>query len=62
MTVSTLLPIVVAGGAVYLVHRHGGMKLWHALVCVLAGLILAPTFIGTDITTFLSQITGGRFP
>jgi predicted exporter len=62
LTPGSLLPVALAIGAVYAVHRFAGMKIWHALVCVLAGLVLASTFLGADLTTFLSQITGGRLP
>ena len=33
-----------------------------ALVCLVLGVVLASTFLGADLTTFLSRITGGRFP
>lgn len=62
MTLTSLVPVALAIGAVYAVHRFGRMKIWHALVCVLAGLVLASTFLGADLTSFLSQISGGRLP
>jgi hypothetical protein len=62
MTPGSLLPAALALGAVYLVHRFGGLKIWHALVCVLAGLVLASTFLGADISNVLSQLSGGRLP
>jgi predicted exporter len=62
MTLGSLVPVAIAIGAVYAVHRFAGLKIWHALVCVGAGLVLASTFLGADLTTFLSQISGGRLP
>jgi hypothetical protein len=62
LTPAALLPAGLALGAVYAVHRWGGVKAWHALVCAAAGLVLASTFVGADLTAFLSQVTGGRLP
>jgi hypothetical protein len=62
MTPGSLLPVALAAGAVYAVHRFARMKIWHALVCVGAGLVLASTSPGAGLTSFLSQISGGRLP
>jgi hypothetical protein len=45
---------------VYLLHRRQGMQLWHAIVCLLAGAVLAGTVLGPDISSVLSQLSGGR--
>jgi hypothetical protein len=37
LSVSSLIPPGIVALAVYLLHRHQGMRLWHALVCLLAG-------------------------
>jgi hypothetical protein len=45
---------------VYLLHRHQGMQLWHAIVCLLAGAVLAGSVFGPDISDVLSQLSGGH--
>ena len=60
MTPESLLPAAI--GAVYLMCRFGGMQTWHAVVTVLAGVVLAGSVIGQDISTVLSQLSGGRLP
>lgn len=62
MNLSSLIPLAIVALVVYLLHRHSGMRLWHAIVCLVLGVVLASTFLGADLTTFLSQITGGRLP
>lgn len=42
MAVSLSL-VVVLGGVVWVLHRYGGLKLWHAVICVLFGFYLAAT-------------------
>ena len=59
MTLSSLIPVAVVGAVVYLLHRSG-MQLWHAIVCLLAGVILAGSVVGPDISNVLSQISGGH--
>lgn len=56
---SSLIPLAVVGGVVYLLHRSG-MQLWHAIVCLLAGVVLAGTAFGPQISSILSQLSGGR--
>ena len=60
LNLSTLLPLAVVALVVYLLHRHQGMRLWHAIVCLLAGVILAGSVVGPDISNVLSQISGGH--
>ena len=60
MTLSSLIPLAVIAIVVYLLHRHSGMQLWHAIVCLLAGVVLSGTILGPDISNVLSQISGGR--
>ena len=60
LTISSLIPLAVVALAVYLLHRHQGMRLWHAIVCLLAGVILAGSVVGPDISNVLSQISGGH--
>ena len=35
------------------------MQLWHAIVCLLAGVVLASSVLGPDISSVLSQLSGG---
>ena len=60
LNMSSLIPLAVVALVVYLLHRHQGMRLWHAIVCLLAGVILAGSVVGPDISNVLSQISGGH--
>ena len=59
MNLSTLIPLAVVALGVYLLQRSG-MQLWHAIVCLVLGVILAATVLGADISSILSQLSGGR--
>jgi hypothetical protein len=59
LTLSSLIPVAVVALVVYLLHRQG-MQLWHAIVCLLAGVVLASSVFGPDISAVLSQLSGGR--
>jgi len=61
VNVQALVPLAVAGVALYLLHRRG-LKTWHAVICVLAGVIIAGSVIGPDISSLLSQVSGGFLP
>jgi hypothetical protein len=60
MTLSSLIPLAAIALVIYLLHRHSGMQLWHAIVCLLAGVVLASTAFGPQISSILSQLSGGR--
>ena len=60
LNLSSLIPLAVVALVVYLLHRHQGMRLWHAIACLLAGVILAGSVVGPDISNVLSQLSGGR--
>ena len=60
LNLSTLIPLAVIALVIYLLHRHSGMQLWHALVCLVLGVILSGTILGPDISSILSQLSGGR--
>jgi hypothetical protein len=55
MTVSipllTLMVIVV-----YVAYRHMGLKVWHAVVCLILGFLLASTQAAPQINSLLSGI------
>ena len=59
LNLSTLLPLAVIAGGVYLLHRNG-MQLWHAFACLVLGVILADTAFGPQISSSLSQLSGGH--
>ena len=60
LTFSSLIPLGIVALVVCLLHRYQGMQLWHAIVCLLAGVILAGSVVGPDISKVLSQISGGH--
>ncbi len=62
LNLSSLIPLAVIALVVYLLHRHQGMQLWHAIVCLLAGVVLAGSVFGPDISDVLSQLSGGHLP
>jgi hypothetical protein len=55
MTVSipllTLMVIVV-----YVAYRHMGLKVWHAVVCLILGFLLASTGAAPQINSLISGI------
>jgi hypothetical protein len=55
MTVSipllTLMVIVV-----YVAYRHMGLKVWHAIVCLILGFLLASTAAAPQINSLISSI------
>jgi hypothetical protein len=55
MTVSIPLLTLVAI-AVFAAWRHMGLKLWHALVCLVLGFLLASTGAAPEISSVLSGI------
>ena len=59
LNLSSLIPLAVIAVGVYLLHRSG-MQLWHAIVCLVLGVVLAGTVFGADISGILSQLSGGH--
>ncbi len=59
MTLSSLIPLAVIALVVYLLQRNG-MQLWHAFACLVLGVILAGSVLGPNISSILSQLSGGR--
>ena len=59
LNLSTLIPVAVVVGGVYLMHRRG-LEIWQAIVCIVLGVIVAGTVLGTNISGILSQLSGGR--
>ena len=55
ITISIVLIFGVAAGVLY---RYGGMKLWHALVCIAFGFFLATSSIAPTIRNVVTSIVG----
>ena len=58
LNMSSLIPLAVIAFVVYLMSRNG-LQIWQAIVCLILGVILAGTVIGPDISSILSQFSGG---
>jgi hypothetical protein len=63
MTVSIPLLTLMAI-AVYVAYRHMGLKVWHAVVCLILGFLLASTGAAPQINNVLTDVVrwlgGGR--
>jgi hypothetical protein len=53
VTISVLLILAVA---VFVLCRYAGLRVFHALVCVLLGFFLASSSFAPDITRIVSSI------
>jgi hypothetical protein len=58
MTVTFPLVLVI-GAAAYACYRYMGLKLWHLLVCLLLGFLLAATSFAPEIQNFINAILNG---
>jgi hypothetical protein len=56
MTVTIPL-VAVAGIAVYLCYRYMGLRIWHVIVCLLLGFLLAATSAAPEIQNLLNSLT-----
>ena len=59
LNLPSLIPLAVIALVVYLLQRRG-MQLWHAIVCLVLGVILTGTVFGPQISSILSQLSGGH--
>jgi hypothetical protein len=63
MIVSIPLIAIIAIVA-WIAYRHMGLRLWHAIVCVILGFLLAATGAAPDINQVIATVTrwfgGGR--
>jgi hypothetical protein len=57
---SDLIPVAIIGLILYALHRWRGAELWVLMVAVVLGVALSGTILGPDISTILSQLSGGR--
>jgi len=58
MTVSIPL-FVVMGIVAYVCYRYMGLRLWHLLVCLLLGFLLAATSAAPEIQSLLNTLLHG---
>ena len=67
MTISIPL-IMLVSIAVYVAYRHYGLRVWHAVVCLILGFLLASTEAAPQVNSLLVgivhwaqvQLSGGR--
>jgi len=55
-----LAPVALIGAALWAMTRYTAAQLWHLLAGVVLGVILSGTILGPDLTTILSQLSGGH--
>jgi len=54
------IPLVLLMGIVaFICHRHMGLRLWHLLVCLLLGFLLAATSAAPEIQNLLTTLIHG---
>jgi hypothetical protein len=53
MTISIPL-VTIAGVVVYIAWRYMGLKVWHAIVCLLFGFLLTATTAGPEIHNLIT--------
>jgi hypothetical protein len=55
VTVSIPLVVIVAG-IVYVAWRYMGLRVWHAIVCLILGFLLAATTAAPELNNFLTGL------
>jgi hypothetical protein len=60
MQLAQLAPVALIVVVLWAMVRYTAAELWHLLVGVVLGVILSGTVLGPDITTILSQLSGGH--
>jgi hypothetical protein len=55
-----LAPVALVAAVLWAMVRYTAARLWHLLAAVVLGVILSGTILGPDITTILSQLSGGH--
>jgi hypothetical protein len=60
MQLAQIAPVALIAVALWAMVRYTAAELWHLLIAVVLGVILSGTVLGPDITTILSQISGGH--
>jgi hypothetical protein len=57
---AALIPVALIGLVLWALVQRAGARLWHLLIAVVLGVILSGTILGPDLTTILSQLSGGH--
>jgi F0F1-type ATP synthase assembly protein I len=58
--VTVTIPLVLLISALaWVCHRYMGLRLWHLLVCLLLGFLLAATSYAPEIQQFLNAVFYG---
>jgi len=57
---AALIPVAVIGLVLWALVQWAGARFWHLLIAVVLGVVLSGTVLGPDITTILSQLSGGH--
>ena len=57
---AALIPVAVIGLVLWALVHWAGARLWHLLIAVVLGVVLSGTILGPDLTTILSQLSGGH--
>ena len=60
MQLAQIAPVALIAVALWAMTRYTAAELWHLLIGVVLGVILSGTILGPDITTILSQLSGGH--
>jgi hypothetical protein len=55
MAISVSLVLLFAI-ATWVLYRYGGMRLWHALICIAFGFYLATSSFGPEINTVITSV------
>jgi hypothetical protein len=57
---SVTIPLVlIIGMVVYVCYRYMGLRLWHVLVCLVLGFLLAATSAAPEIQNLLNALIHG---
>ena len=57
---AALIPVAVIALVLWALVQWAGARPWHLLIAVVLGVVLSGTVLGPDITTILSQLSGGH--
>jgi hypothetical protein len=58
VSMTVTIPLVaIAGIVVYLAYRYMGLRMWHAIVALIFGFLLAATTAAPAIQNFLNSLT-----
>jgi hypothetical protein len=52
----TISALAILGVAVFVLCRHAGLRVFHALVCILLGFLLAASSFAPDIQRLISSL------